>query len=121
MDKTKSERIWEISGLEPSEAVYLVEENKRITEPSEKFCYAMFAIEFVFLFLWPAITLFIISWNVAILFVIVASISAARHYINAVVLIEETGNMDLVGGKSPKKKWRNQSRLNTIGMCPIVS
>ena len=113
-DKTKSERAWEISGMEPSEAVYLVEEIKRITEPNEKFCYAMFVLEFIFLFLWPACTLFIISWNVAILFVIVASISAARHYINAAVLIEETGNMDLVGGASPKKKWRNKSRLNTI-------
>ncbi|KAL3904130.1 MAG: hypothetical protein SGILL_010188, partial [Bacillariaceae sp.] len=113
-DKTKSERVWEISGLEPSEAVYLVEEIKRITEPNEKFCYTMFGLEFLFLFLWPACTLFIISWNVAILFVIVASISAARHYINAAVLIEETGNMDLVGGKTLKKKWRNQSRLNTI-------
>jgi hypothetical protein len=114
MDKTKSERVWEISGKRPSEAVYLVEEVKRITQPSEKFCYAMFILEFVFLFLWPTITLFMVSWNVAILFVIVAIVSAARHYINAAVLIEETGNMDLVGGSSEKKIWRNKSRLNTI-------
>ncbi|KAL3924436.1 MAG: hypothetical protein SGILL_001047, partial [Bacillariaceae sp.] len=100
VEKTKSQRVWDISGKKPSEAVYLVEERKRITRPREKFCYTMFLIEFVFLFLWPAITLFIISWNVAILFVIVAAISATRHYINVAVLIEETGNMELVGGKS---------------------
>lgn len=99
VEKTKSQRVWDISGKKPSEAVYLVEERKRITRPREKFCYTMFLIEFVFLFLWPAITLFIISWNVAILFVIVAAISATRHYINVAVLIEETGNMELVGGK----------------------
>ena len=62
IEKTKSQKVWEISGMEPSEAVYLVEEKKRITQPNEKFCYAMFGLEFVLLFLWPAITLFIISW-----------------------------------------------------------
>lgn len=114
VERTKSQRVWDISGKTPSEAVYLVQERKRITRPKEKFCYAMFLLEFVFLFLWPAITLFIISWNVAILFVIVATISGTRHYINVAVLIEETGNMELVGGKTPEKVWRNKSRLNTI-------
>lgn len=112
--RTKSERAWAISGKKPSEGVFVILERNRITQPTEKFCYAMFGCEFLFLFLWPAITLFIISWNVAILFVIVASISAVRHYINAAVIIEETGNMELVGGKNAQKRWRNQSRLSTI-------
>jgi hypothetical protein len=64
--------------------------------------------------LWPFATLLVISWNVAILFVIAAPISAIRYYINAKVIIEETGNMELVGGSTPEKKWENQSRLNTI-------
>lgn len=114
LPRTKSERAWALSGKKPSEAVFVVQERKRITQPNEKFCYAMFVLEFVFLFLWPAVTLFIISWNVAILFVIVAIISAMRHYINAAVIIEETGNMELVGGKTQQKKWKNQSRLSTI-------
>ncbi|KAG7374441.1 lipase class 3 [Nitzschia inconspicua] len=112
--RTKSERVWAISGQKPSECVFVIQERKRVTQPTERFCYAMFGMEFIFLFLWPAITLFIISWNVAVMFVLVAPISAMRHYINPAVVVEETGNMELVGGKDGKKKWRNQSRLNTI-------
>jgi hypothetical protein len=112
--KTKSERAWAISGNKPSEAVFLIQERKRITRPTEKFCYVMFGFEFLFFFLWPTITLVIISWNVAVLFVLVALVSALRHYVNAGVIIEETGDIELVGGDSPQERWRNKSRLNTI-------
>jgi hypothetical protein len=112
--RTKSEKAWAISGSQPSEGVFVIQERKRVTRPTEKFCYVMFGFEFLFFFLWPTITLLLISWNVAILFVIVALISAVRHYINAAVIIEETGNIDLVGGSTPKERWRNKSRLNTI-------
>jgi hypothetical protein len=112
--RTKSEKAWDVSGEEPSEGVFVIQERKRITQPCEKFCYAMFGFEFLFFFLWPTVTLLMISWNVAILFVIVALVSAVRHYINAAVIIEETGDMELVGGRTRKKRWRNKSRLNTI-------
>jgi hypothetical protein len=112
--RTKSEKAWAVTGKRPSEAVFVIQERKRITQPSEKFCHAMFGFECLFFFLWPTITLFMISWNVAILFVVVASVSAVRHYVNAAVIIEETGDIELVGGSTPKKRWRNKSRLITI-------
>jgi len=107
-------RAWADSGKKPSEALYIVQEYKRVTEPQEKFCYAMFFLEIVFFFIWPAITLFMVSWNIAILFLIVAVVSGIRHYINVKVVIEETGNLNNINGDTAENKWENKSRLNTI-------
>jgi hypothetical protein len=44
---TGSMKAWAISGKAPSEAVYLVQDWKRYTQPQERFCYAMFALELI--------------------------------------------------------------------------
>lgn len=119
--ETKSTRVWKKAGTAPSEGVYLVEDYERVTEAGDKLCYAMLGLEFVFLFLYPAIALFMVSWNVAVLFVGVALISATRYYVNAAVIIEETGNMELVGGSTKEKKWVKMSRLNTIVRAVTVA
>ena len=99
----------------PSEAVFLVAQYNRVTRTTTRFCWIMFGLEVSFWYLYPLVTLFTIeNLSVAILFVIVATITLIRHYINAAVLIEETGNLDLVGGKTEKEKWANKSRLSDI-------
>jgi lipase ATG15 len=98
----------------PSEAVYVVSEYKRVTEATYTFCVIMFGLELGFFFIFPLVVLFLINWNIGVLFLIVATVSGIRHYINAAVVIEETGNMDLVGGATEEEKWENKSRLNEI-------
>ena len=114
MRQTTSIRVWKKAGKAPSEGVFLVEDYERVTEAEEKLCYFMLGLEFIVFFLYPAVALFVVSWNMAVLFVLVAFVSATRHYINAAVIIEETGNMELVGGSTKEKKWEKMSRLNTI-------
>jgi hypothetical protein len=112
--KTISQRVWEKAGKEPSEGAFLVEEYKRVTEAQPRICWIMMALEVGFFFVWPVAALFIVSWNVGALFVPVSIVWGVRHYVNAGVIIEETGNMDLVDGDTKEKKWENKSRLNTI-------
>jgi hypothetical protein len=106
---------WEKAQTRPSEAVFLVAQYNRVTRTTTKFCWIMFGLEVSFWYLYPLVTLFTIeNLNVAILFLIVATITLIRHYINAAVLIKETGNLDLVGGKTPQEVWANKSRLSDI-------
>jgi hypothetical protein len=112
--KSLSERVWEKAGKEPSEGAFLVVEYKRVTEAQARICWIMMAFEVAIFFVWPTASLLIVSWNVGALFVPVAFIWGVRHYINAAVIIEETGNMDLVDGDTEEKKWQAKSRLNTI-------
>jgi hypothetical protein len=110
----KSMREWNKIGAIPSEAVYMVAEYVRINEATETFCWVMFGLELFAFYFYPLITLVLINWNLAVLFVVCATISAIRHYMNIAVVIEEYGNMDLVGGDTIEKKWESKSRLNTI-------
>ena len=41
-------------------------------------------------------------------------VASARYYFNAGLVLEETGHMNLVDGKSEKERWTNQSRLDDI-------
>jgi hypothetical protein len=99
----------------PSEAVFLIVQYRRVTRTTTKFCWIMFGLEVSFWYLYPLVTLFTIeNLNMAILFIIVATITSSRHYINAAVLIEETGDLDLVGGDTEQDVWANKSRLSDI-------
>jgi hypothetical protein len=61
------------------------------------------------------IVIFILrNWKIGVLFIVVAGVSAVRHYINVVVAIEETGNMDLVDGVDEAERWAEKSRLSGI-------
>ena len=100
---------------ETSEAVYLVQEKYRISRPKVYFCWIMFFIEVSLLFVYPFWSLFSIgNYPLAILFIFVAGISGIRYYINAAIVLEETGHMDHVGGSTEEEKWKRQSRLNVI-------
>jgi hypothetical protein len=74
----------------------------------------MVAVELVLLYFYPLITLVMINSNLAVLFFVCATVSGIRHYVNIGVVIEEHGNMDLVGGETSEEKWENKSRLNSI-------
>jgi hypothetical protein len=96
-----------------SECVYLVTERYRISSPTEKFAWIMFGVEVACFFLWPFVSLFMVgNYPLALLFGLVAGITGMRYYINAAIVLEETGNMDLVDGPTEREKWRNQARLN---------
>jgi hypothetical protein len=114
--RDKSLLIWEEKAeTRPSEAVFLVAQYNRVTRTTTRFCWVMFGLEVSFWYLFPMVTLFTIeNLNVAILFIIVATTTLIRHYINAAVLIEETGNLDLVGGETEQEVWANKSRLSDI-------
>jgi hypothetical protein len=103
------------NGDTPSEAVYVVEENYRVSRPTIFFCWIMFLLEVVIFFVYPFFSLFLVgNYPLALLFIIVAGISGVRFYINASIALEETGTMDLVGGGTEEEVWKKQSRLNHI-------
>lgn len=97
-----------------SKALFLVQHYDRVTETTDRANYIFLGLEIVILFLFPLIVLFTINSITAICFIVIIGISGLRHYINAQVVIEETGNMDLVGGADENATWENKSRLSDI-------
>ena len=98
-----------------SHGVYLVEQTYRITKPSQRFCWAMFGIEVILLFVYPMSALFASkNYSLATFFLVIGMISGLRFYVNASLVLEETGSMDLIIGKSERDTWRKQSRLDDI-------
>ena len=98
-----------------SEGLYLVSESYRVTSPSPRFAWVLFWIEFIFLFLWPTVSLFSIgNWPLGLLYFLIVGVSGLRHYVNAAIVMEEVGRIDLVDGKSERELWKNQSRLDDI-------
>ena len=98
-----------------SEGMYLVNESFRLTRPTDRCAWILFAIEFFFCFFWPTFSLFLVgNWPLGLLYFAIVGVSALRYYVNAAVVMEEVGHMDLVDGKSEREIWKNQSRLNEI-------
>lgn len=110
----KSMRYWKKVGERPSKAVFMVSEYYRINEARNLFCWTMVILELAVLYFYPLITLFMINGNLCGLFFVCATIAAIRHYVNIAVVVEEFGDMDLVGGSTSERSWENKSRLNTI-------
>ena len=74
--------------------VFYVWETAFITRPSPLFCYVSFAIEVVFLLLWPLFTLFLNnSWGVALVFLAVGLFSSIRKYFDASSVLARTGKI----------------------------
>jgi len=65
-------------------------------------------------FVYPVVALFLIDRNLGLLFFFISIVSHSRWYINIVTAIEETGNMDLVGGSTANETFENKSRINHI-------
>jgi lipase ATG15 len=99
-----------------SEGIYLVVERKRLTRPTDLFCWVMFVLELSVFFLYPfGALLRVRNYPIATLFVIVTGVSALRFYVNPAVVLEETGHIDLLDGdEGTDKLWKNESRLNEI-------
>ena len=98
-----------------SKALYRVEEYFRICKPTVRFSWILFGLETVLFFVYPFASLISVeNYPLAILFLIVAGISLLRHYVNAAVVLEETGHMNLVDGATEEEVWKSQSRLNEI-------
>ena len=110
-----------------SEAIYQVTETHRLTRPTEKLCWILFGCELFFLFVFPLWMLFDVGNRpIAILFAILGSFSACRHYFNVPVVLTELGSLDLLDGKfirgpqeeaGPEVKendWREKNRLAKI-------
>jgi len=98
-----------------SVCVYLSTEVKRITRPTKRFCYTMLVLELVVFFFLPLTSLFIIgNYPMALIFLIVGIITCMRYYINVAIVLEETGNLDLVNEETEEGVWKDQSRLNAI-------
>lgn len=98
-----------------SEGVYFVQERFRISKPTEIFCWIMFTLEVGIFFFYPLASLFVIgNYPLGVVFLLSAGISGLPYYVNAAVVLEETGHMDLVGGDTERARWNNQARLNEI-------
>ena len=98
-----------------SECVYFVQEVYRITRPTIRFCWLMFFLEIILFYFYPLIALFSVgNYPLGIMFTVLVGISLLRYYVNAAVVLEESGRMDLVDGANEYELWKNQSRLNEI-------
>jgi len=98
-----------------SEGVYQVWETYRVTCATARLCWLFYVFECLLFFIYPAVSLFFIgNYAIAILFLFVAVFSGLREFLNAALVLEEVGNMDLIRGTTSQEKWLKQSRLNTI-------
>ena len=98
-----------------NEGVLLVSQQERITLASDRLCWLSLATEVFFYFILPAVVLFRLqNYQLSFLFVTVAGISGLRRYINLLVVVEETGELDRVTGATGKIRWHKQSRLNVL-------
>lgn len=104
-----------VMGPTESEGLYITAMRYRVTRPTRTFAAILFGFEFFFFFFWPLAALFAIgNWPLGGLFFVTAFFTGLRYYINVAVVLEETGHMDLVDGKSEREVWRNKSRLDDI-------
>jgi hypothetical protein len=98
-----------------SEGLYQYIETYRVNRATNRMCWIMFSLEVTFFFVWPLVSLLVVeNYPLAGLFLIVAGITGVRYYVNAAIVLEETGHMDLVDGQTEHELWKNQSRLNEI-------
>ena len=87
----------------------------RVSEASHTLCYIGLVLEILVCYLWPLLTLFVLSkWKIGIIYAISVGTSTVRHYINIAAVIEETGTMNLSPMESRTDRWLNQSRLNEV-------
>lgn len=95
--------------------IYVVAKDIRITEANPYFCGIAMVLEIFLFYLWPGGVMYSLG-NVLIptVYIVIVGISGIRHYFNIEAVIEETGTMNLVPGKSRKERWMNQSRLSDI-------
>eukprot|EP00550_Attheya_septentrionalis_P004095 CAMPEP_0198294104 /NCGR_PEP_ID=MMETSP1449-20131203/20685_1 /TAXON_ID=420275 /ORGANISM="Attheya septentrionalis, Strain CCMP2084" /LENGTH=995 /DNA_ID=CAMNT_0043993961 /DNA_START=90 /DNA_END=3077 /DNA_ORIENTATION=+ len=104
-----------------SESLYQIWESFRITQARDTLCWTMFSLEIIVLFLFPFICLLVIeNYAIAGLFIVVAVISGARHYINAATVLQELGSIQELGSDEigdetiDDKDWFEKARLSMV-------
>lgn len=111
----QTRRASEMAVEEPNQGIYLVSQQERITQASDILCWTMLAVEVVLYYLIPSVALFRIgNIPLACLYVIFATISGMRRYINLLAVVEETGHLNHVTGANFQIRWHKQSRLNDL-------
>lgn len=104
----------------------------RVRQPKRILCFLVFGMEFVFLFLWPLTTLYLIgNYKTATVFLILGFANFVRSYFDPATVLEETNQMSYVDIpdqpneneldkkwsedlKYSKSHWTKQSRLVKI-------
>ena len=100
---------------EPNEGLFLVAQQERVTKASELLCWVGLCFEVFFFFIYPLIVLLLVrNFQLTVLFIVVAGVSGIRYYVSLLTIVEETGQMSLVGGKTASIRWSKQSRLNVL-------
>ncbi|GKZ00654.1 hypothetical protein MPSEU_001017600 [Mayamaea pseudoterrestris] len=102
-----------------SEAVYFVRENFRVTRATPRLCWIMFVLEVAFGGIWPLWSLLAVNnLPLALMFILISVVTGLRYYFNAAIVLEETGNLDMIDDQqknlSDRAKWREASRLSAI-------
>ena len=105
-------------------ALYYANEEWRITEPTERFCWIIFGFEILFYFIIPLIAMFTspLTHNVGAVFVPVFIITSIRRYLNITTYFKELGtltyieqdNIDEMGEIDKGSAWREKHQLSTI-------
>jgi len=92
--------------------LYRLWETSRVMKPKVWVCYTGMLLEFVFLFLFPVVTLFHTKNNkIGIVFCIVSFFSFLRYYFDASAVLCELGSMNNIDVEEESPKKRNKSTL----------
>jgi len=107
-----------------SDGMYQTFETYRVSQPTNEFCWAIFAIEIGFFGMWPLVSVFKIGNYVeGAFFVVLGIICFVRYYFNPAVLLKELGTIDMIGetesqrgrkGLYVDRRWRAKSRVASI-------
>lgn len=93
-DEEKKDVEDEIPEESEEKTMFRLWESSRVSQPKIWVCYAGMGMEFLFLFLWPVSTLFIVgNWPTGIVFIILAFFSFLRKYFDASAILCELGSM----------------------------
>ena len=100
---------------EESEGIHITREVYRNSEPTMVFSVALFLMDTVLFFVWPCLTL-LLNGNIplAIMLIFLGIIWKIRFIFDPALVLEETGNIGVLGGASELDAWSKKSRLNTI-------
>jgi len=81
--------------------IYQVWKTVRVTEPTEYYCYFRVAVEIIFLFLWPFVSMCVANNTpVAIIFVFLASFTFLWRYFDSMVVLSLLGTIEDVGDET---------------------
>lgn len=98
-----------------NDAVYVVSETYRVTEPSPWYSWFGFALEFGLFFLWPFISILQLkNYYIALEFFFLMIFSFFRRFFNPAVALQEVGSIKASTRRKHAKHWRRQSRFSTI-------